>query len=323
MALPLAQADFLTHDQIMAGIVEETVEEDALFNYLPFEDLNGYKQVAWNRESTLPAESQYIGVNEEVAESTPTWSQQTDTLKILADRIEIDNFIASTKDAVQSIVAAAVASKGKQMMRKFHDTFYYGDASVNANQFSGLHTLLAAANTIEQGSGSSGAAGTLTELTQLATTIKPGSADALFMNRNMQRRLSVPYIANVQYNIDKSSIGDLVPDYAGIPIVVTDWLTMTEAVASWSFTTKLGGATTSIFAVKFGRDARVVPGTNGVYNNNGILGLQSGGMQIGPPHPLERKLGFSIQLHWYHTLILGSTLSLAAYTGLTDAALTV
>ena len=323
MALPLAQADFLTHDQIMAGIVEETVEEDALFNYLPFEDLNGYKQVAWNRESTLPAESQYIGVNEEVAESTPTWSQQTDTLRILADRIEIDNFLASTKDAVQSVVAAAVASKGKQMMRKFHDTFYYGSSSSNANSFDGLHSLLASAQTIENGSSTTGAAATLTELTQLATTIKPGSADVLLLNRNMQRRLSVPYISNVHYNIDKASIGDLVPDYAGIPLVITDWLTQTEALSGGSFSAKTGGATSTIFAVKFGRDARVVPGTNGVYNNNGILGLQSGGMQIGAPHPLERKLGFSIQLHWYHTLILGSTLSLAAYTGLTDAAITV
>ena len=323
MALPLAQADFLTHDLVMAGIVEETVEEDALFNYLPFEDLNGYKQVAWNRESTLPAESQYIGVNEEVAESTPTWSQQTDTLKILADRIEIDNFLADTKDAVQSVVGAAVASKGKQMMRKFHDTFYYGSSSTNANTFDGLHTLVASAQTIEQGTGGAGVAGTLSELTQLATTIKPGAADALFMNRNMHRRLSMPYIANLTINTTKNTIGDMVPDYAGIPIVVTDWLTQTESVSSTTFSSKLGGATTSIFAVKFGRDARVVPGTNGVYQNNGILGLQSGGMQIGAPHPLERKLGFSIQLHWYHTMILGSTLSLAAYTGLSDAALTI
>lgn len=321
MALPLAQADFLTHDLVMAGIVEETVEEDALFNYLPFEDLNGYKQVAWNRESTLPAESQYIGVNEEVAESTPTWSQQTDTLKILADRLEIDNFLASTKDAVQSVVGAAVASKGKQMMRKFHDTFYYGSSSTDSNTFDGLHSLVGSAADKLSIEGN-GTAPTLAELTDLATTIKPGSADALFMNRQMHRRLSNPYISTVTYNLDKSSIGDMVPDYAGIPIVVTDWITQTEGLSGSTYSDKTSGVTTTIFAVKFGRDARVVPGTNGVYQNNGILGLQSGGMQIGAPHPLERKLGFSIQLHWYHTLILGSTLSLAAYTGNTDATLT-
>ena len=71
-----------------------------------------------------------------------------------------------------------------------------------------------------------------------------------------------------------------------------------------------------------GRDARSVPGTNGIFNNNGLLGIQSGGLEMGVPHPLEKKLGFSIQLSWFHTMILGSTLSLAGYTGLTDAALT-
>ena len=306
----------------MAGIVEETVEEDGLLGILPFEDLSGFKQVAWNRESTLPAESQYIAVNEEIQESAPTWSNQTQTLKILADRIEIDKFLSTTKDGIQSVVASAVASKGKQMLRKFHDTFYYGSNTSNGNEFDGLHSLLASAMTIEQGSGSSGAAGTLTELTQLITTIKPGKADALLMNRNMWRRLSVPYIGNVIYNIDKSTIGDMVPDYGGIPINVTDWITQTETVSGGSFSAKLGGATSTIFAVKMGRDARSVPGTNGIFNNNGLLGIQSGGLEMGVPHPLEKKLGFSIQLSWFHTMILGSTLSLAGYTGLTDAALT-
>ena len=87
MALPLAQADLLTIDALMAGIVEETVEEDALLSNLPFETISGYKQVSWNRESTLGAESQYIQPNEEIGESSPTFSNQTQTLSILADRV--------------------------------------------------------------------------------------------------------------------------------------------------------------------------------------------------------------------------------------------
>ena len=323
MALPLAQADLLTIDALMAGIVEETVEEDALLSNLPFETISGYKQVSWNRESTLGAESQYIQPNEEIGESSPTFSNQTQTLSILADRVELDNFLVTTKDAVQSIEAAVIASKGKQMMRKFHDTFYYGSTSSDANAFNGLHSIVSSSLTIENGSGGSGAAGSLAELTQLLTTVKPGRADVIIMNRNLHRRISTPYISNVQFNIDHQTIGNLLTDYGEIPIMVTDYLKQTETLSGGSFASKTGGATGTIFAVKWGRSARSVPGANGVYNNDGILGIQACPMQVGGPIELSDKLGFARKMSWYHTVIQGSTLSLAAYTGLTDAAFTV
>ena len=325
MSLTLASADQLTHDLIFAGIVEETVEEDPLLSLLPFETVTGFKQVAYNRENNLGAESQYIGIDDTIDESTPTWTQVTETLKILADRMEIDRFLAETKNAVQNIEAAALAGKGKQMMRKFHDKFYYGDQTSNAHEINGLHssTILSSGQTIENGSSATGAAGTLTELTQLVTTVKPGRPDVLFCNRNMLRRFSSPYISNVQYNVNKDTIGDLLSDFAGIPLAITDYITMTEAISGGSFSTRTGGATTTMFAVKFGRGSRVVPGTNGVFNVDGVLGIQAGPMNVGMPQELVNKLGHSRKLWWYHDVIIGSTLSIAAYTGLTDAALTI
>ena len=323
MALPLAEADKLTTDLIWAGIVEETVEEDPLLMHLPFEGSSGYKQVVYNRENDLGAESQYIGPNEEIGESTPTWTQKTETLKILADRMEIDRFIAETKNAIQSVEAAALAGKGKQMMRKFHTTFYYGKSANNANEFDGLHSLVVSGQTIENGSGGTGAAGTLAELTELATKTRPGKPSMLLVNRNMLRRFSNPYIANVQYNINKESFGDLLKDYAEIPLMVTDYITQLENISGSTFDTRTGGLTTTIFALRWGRGARAVPGTNGVFNVDGILGIQAGPLQVGEAHPLEKKLGWSRQLWWFHSLIMGSTLSLASYDGLTDAAFTV
>jgi hypothetical protein len=328
VALTLTNANYLANNAIMAGIVEETVEEDPLLEHLPFETMSGFRQIEWNREDSLGAESQYIEPNDEIAESSPTWSNQTTTLSILADRIELDNFLVTTKDSIQSVEAAALASKGKQMMRKFHDTFYYGTAKGGSSSaFAGLHNLVSTSSpdmTVYQGSdATTGAAGTLGNLNTLIAKIKPGRADALIMNRNMLRRLSAPYIGNVQYNMNKDNFGDYLQSYSQIPILVSDYLVQTETISGSAFSAKTGGVTTTIFALKFGRNARSVPGAGRVFNNDGLLGIQAGGMEVAARHPLEKKDGFTRLLTWYHTVILGSNLSLARLDGINDGAFTV
>ena len=310
----------------MLGIVEETVEEDPLLNFLPFETVSGV-QVVWNREDSLGSESQFINPNDEIQESAPTYSKQTQTLSILADRIELDEFLVQTKSNLQAVEPTAMASKAKQMMRKFHRTFYYGVASgASSAAFAGLHNLVSTTGpdmTTAGGSGSTGAAGALGALNSTLALIKPGKPSVLAMNRQMLRRLSAPYIANVQYNIGPNDFGVLLQAYAGIPIMVTDWITMVETIASAAFSAETGGATTTIFAIKFGKDARAIPNTGNVFNNNGILGIQNGSMKIGQRVELEKKLGFTRKLRWFVSVILGSKLSLARYDGLTDAAWTV
>jgi hypothetical protein len=326
MALSLSEANKLTRDFVFAGIVEETVEEDSVLGLIPFENVTG-TQVVWNRENSLGADSQYIQPSEEIAESTPTWSKQTQTLSILADRAEFDNFLLQTKSDLQSVEMAIVASKAKQMLRKFMNTLYYGVATGGTSSaFAGFHNLVSTSSpdmTVAEGSGSTGSAGQLNNLTELISLVKPGRPDALIMNRAMLRRLSSPYISNVQYNLDKNTFGDFLQAFAGIPIFVSDWITQTETISGGAFSAETGGATTTIFAVKFGKDSRVVPNTGSIFNNNGVLGIQSGGLKIGAAHELEKKDGFTRKLTWYHSLILGSNLSLARMDGITDAAWTV
>jgi len=326
MAVSLSEANKLTRDYLFAGIVEETVEEDAVFARLPFENITGV-QAVWNRESSLGGESQYVQPNEEITESTPTWSKQSQTLSILADRAEFDNFLMQTKSDVQNVEDAIVASKAKQMLRKFADTFYYGVASGgSSNAFAGLHNIVSTSSpdmTVAGGSSATGAPGSLAALNSLISLVKPGRPDALAMNRNLHNRLSTPYVANVQYNISPDNFGTMLANYSGIPLLITDYLTQTETISGSAFAAKTGGATGSIFGIKFGNDARALPGTGNVFNNNGLLGLQAGGLRVGEAIDLHNKDGFTRKLTWYHTLIQGSTLSLARYDGLTDAAWTV
>jgi len=324
MAFLLAQADFLTVDKLRAGISEQTVEEDPLMSMLPFEDIAGHKQVAFNRENSLGGEAQWSEINEVIAESAPTYTNVTQALSILRAREEIDHFVVETKDAVQNVLAATLATKAKQMWRQFHDTFYYGVAKgASSSAFAGLHNLVSTSSpdqVIEEGSGSTGSAGSLARLSETITRIKPGKPDALALNRNMLRRLSAPYISNVQYNLDKSTFGDFISGYAGIPFMVTDFITQTETISGGTFSAKTGSDTTSIFGCKWGSNSEVHVGSNAVFNNDGLIGIQGGPMRINPPHEMEQKAGFSIILEWYCTVILGSTLSLTRMDGITDAA---
>ena len=327
MGFLLAQADYLTRDMLLAGVSETTVEEDELLRFLPFEDIQGHKQVAFNRENSLGADGSWREVNDEIAESAPTYTNVTQPLSILSTREEIDHFVVETKDAVQNVLATTVATKYKQMMRAFHDTFYYGTAKgAGSSAFAGLHNLVSTASpdqVVAQGSGSTGAALSLLNLDDMIGRVKPGKPSALLMNRNMLQRLSAPYVTTVHYNVNKDSFGDSIPDYGGIPIVVSDYLTQTETISGDTFSAKTGGVTASICAVRFGSESVVHPGSNSVFNNNGIMGVQGGGLKIRPPHQMEKKSGFSIILDWYVTVIMGAPLSVARIDGLTHAAVTI
>ena len=327
MSFLLAQADFLTTNDLQAGISEETVEEDNLLRLLPFEDIAGFQQVEWNRENSLGSLAAFRSVNEEIAESAPTYSNQTQALSILSTREEIDRFNVETKSAVQNVLATTIATKAKQVMRTFHNEFYYGTAlGASSKGFAGLHNLVSSSSpdmVVGAGSGSTGSGLSLLDMDKMMQLVKPGRPDALIMNRTMIRRLSAPYIANIQFNIAKDSFGDVLPDYSGIPIAVTDFITQEETISGGTFSAKTGGVTTSMFAVKFGRGAGTHVGSDRVFNNDGVLGVQGGGMRVFPPHQMEKKSGWSIIVEWYVTVILGSQLSLARVDGITDAAATV
>jgi hypothetical protein len=323
MAMTLTNANNLTVEDLFRGVVEATLEEDELFNLLPFETIPGFKQFTYNKEGNLPAESQWIGPNDEVDESAPDFTQVTNTLKILADRIELDTFLVETKNAIQSVESANLASKSKMMMRRAMDSFYYGSTTTDPNQPNGLHNLVSTSSpdmVLAEGSSATGAALSISNLVALADLVKPGRPHVFAMPKAIRARLSAPYINNVNFNIDAGNFGNLLGGFGSIPIMVTDFLVMTETISGSTFSAKTGGATGSIFAIQFGRQSRVVPGANEVFNNDGLIGVMGNNLTVGPRLPLTKKIGFTRQMWWWLDFILSSDFSLARLDGITDAA---
>ena len=85
MPLLRADAERLSNNQLVSGVIEEIIKRDAIYALLPFVGTN-HKAYVYNREGTIPTVSFY-DVNSAIGEGAPTNSQVTVTLKILAHNL--------------------------------------------------------------------------------------------------------------------------------------------------------------------------------------------------------------------------------------------
>jgi hypothetical protein len=221
---------------------------------------------------------------------------------------DLDLFEKKTMSDVNDLEAILLEEAAKAMAYKFDDLFIYGSVANNVKEFDGLHVLVPTAQMIHQGSSATGAALSLANVDLLIDTVKPGRPDGLIMNKRMRRRMKQFYRSTASYSFEMTVGDDGKPleTYGGVPVILDDFITQTETISSDAFAAKTGGATTSIFAAKFGRTH--------------VCGLQNGSIEQTSLGLLESKNAERWRLSWFVSLMLGSTLSLAVLDGITDVA---
>jgi HK97 family phage major capsid protein len=128
MALTLAEAAKLSNDVLLTGVVETIVKDSPVLQRLPFIEIAG-NGLTYNRENA-PTVS-FFDVGDTWTESTPTFTQQTVTLKIMGGDADIDNFLIATRSNLQDLEAAVVELKAKAVRQLFEQTFVTGDATAN------------------------------------------------------------------------------------------------------------------------------------------------------------------------------------------------
>ncbi|MFQ5860853.1 MAG: major capsid protein, partial [Dehalococcoidia bacterium] len=99
MALTLAEAAKLSQDMLLTGVIETIIQESPILQTLPFIEVVG-NGLTYNQENTLPSAAFY-DVGDAWAESTPTFTQVTATLKILGGDADVDNFLKATRSNLQ------------------------------------------------------------------------------------------------------------------------------------------------------------------------------------------------------------------------------
>lgn len=306
MAVTLSEAALFTTNMVKKGVLMTIIKDSVVLQKLPFTDVVG-NALQYLQENTLGSGTFY-DPGDIWVEQTPTFTQKTAVLRIMGGDADVDNFVAQTRSDKTDLTAEVISARAKGIKHTFLDRFYYGNNSVNAKEFDGLHVLIPAAQQVHAGAGTTGAALSLaTHLEPMIDSILDGPPDCLLMSKTMRRRLTQYIRKNGGLNVAKfSEFGQRVMEWDNIPIYAEDFILQTEAIASGAYSAKTGGVTTTIFAVRFGQ--------------KDLMGLQSGSLQTYKMGQLESKDANRWRIKWYVSLALLRSISAGDIDGLTDAA---
>jgi hypothetical protein len=291
LALLLADAQRLTNDVMVQGIIETIITESDVLSMLPFMELNS-NVLTYNQEATLSGSAWYAP-GDTWTEQAVTITQKTTGLKILGGDVDVDNFMNQTFRTPNQLRAEAVSKKAKQMAYDFNDKFFNGTGS--SNQPTGLRLLAAAGQT--RSLGTNGATPTLADFDALIDMIKPGKPDCIIMSKRVRRTLKALRRAagGGFFETDFNQFGKRVEFYDGIPIIVDDNI-------SDSLTVGTSTDCSTVFVLKFGY-------------GTGIQGLMNGMIQADEIGSLETKDAYRTRVKWYVGFMNFRDLSLAIMTG--------
>jgi HK97 family phage major capsid protein len=292
VALTLVEASKLSNDTLLAGVIETMAKESPVLQRLPFIEIVG-NGLTYNRENQA-ASAGFFEVGDTWDEDTPTFTQQTATLKILGGDADVDNFLKSTRSNIQDLEAAIVQLKARAVRDLFEDTFVNGDATGDPKSFDGIDVLTEAGQTVSMGT--NGGSLTLEKLDELIDRMRGGKPDLLLMSRRSRRSLNLLARSTGTFlEADRDEFGGMVQFYDGIPIGINDYIADDQTVGT-------SEDCSTIYAMQFGEGA--------------LSGLTApGGLTVERVGSLETKDASRIRVKWYASLALFNTVKLAKLIG--------
>jgi HK97 family phage major capsid protein len=292
MALTLAEAAKLSNDTLLAGVVETIIKDSPVLQRLPFIEIVG-NGLTYNREATAPSAG-FFDVGDTWTESTPTFTQQTVSLKIVGGDADIDNFLLATRSNIQDVESAVVELKAKAVRQLWEQTFITGDITVNAKSFDGLDRLCDAGQALSMGV--NGGSLTLDKLDELVDAVKGGKPQMLLMSRRSRRILNkLARASGSLLETDRDEFGTMLSFYDGIPVGISDYISDAQTQGTST-------DCSTVYAFQAGEGA--------------LAGVTSpGGMKIERVGSLETKDATRTRIKWYTSLALFNVLKLAKLTG--------
>jgi hypothetical protein len=294
MALTLAESAKYSQNDLQRGVIETFVIEANVLDRLPLLPIQG-NAYAYNEELTLPG-IEFRAVNSAYAESTGTINQKTESLVILGGDADVDTFMVKTRGNLNDLRAAATRGKVKAANFKFQDAFINGDVAVDANSFDGLKKRLTGAQVIAAGAnglavlGADDAArhGFLDQLDALLALVP--NADALYMN--------APILAKVKGSARRLTIFDQTVDtfgrkigtYQGVALIdIGNKADGTPIIPQTETEGTAVGITSSVYAVRFGRDE----------SDRAVTGLTNGGIDVRDLGEQDAKPVFRTRIEFF------------------------
>jgi len=292
MALTLAEAAKLSNDILLQGVIETIIKDSPILQRMPFIEIAG-NGLTYNREATAPSAA-FFDVGDTWTESTPTFTQQTVTLKIMGGDADIDNFLIATRSNLQDLESAVVELKAKAVRQLFEQTFVTGDATANPKSFDGLDKVIDPTQSLSMGA--NGGSLTLDKLDELVDTVKGGKPDLLLMSRRSRRIINkLARTAGSFLETDRDEFGQMLQFYDGIAVGVSDYISDAQTQGTST-------DCSTVYAFQAGE--------------GGLVGLTApGGLQIERVGSLETKDARRTRIKWYASLALFNAVKLARLIG--------
>jgi Type 2A encapsulin shell protein SrpI-like len=303
-SITLAQADLLSQDLLVQGIIEDIVTVNPIFDSLPFDRFSG-TGIAYNRENVL-GDVQVSGVGDTITAKSPsTYTEINDRLTRIIGDAEVDNLIDFVESETSSQSAQQIAGKAKAAGREYQRMLVNGTGA--ANEFTGLLSLCDPSQKIDTGTdGSTLSLEILDSMMQLVTA-KDGEVDFLMMHG----RTLVSYyklireLGGTSMSEVATVSGRVIDGYRRIPIFRNDWIPINQTKGS-------GGAVkTTIFAGVFDDGSR----------KTGLAGLTAARdagislVQVGEKEDKDEKI---YRIRWYCGLALFSARAIACADGISN-----
>lgn len=303
MPLLKVEAEKLSNNQLVSGVIDQIIERDDLFDVLPFTYVVG-KAYVYNRENTLGG-ADFLDPNDTVNESAATFTEVVSKLRVLAGDVDVDKFLDTTMSDTSSQTAEQIAKKAKAVARKFHQTLAKGNATSNPKEFDGLSELAAqAGGTQTVVAGANGGALTLAMLDELCDAV-PNGADVLVMRRGTIRAfrtlLRATYGTDAVMQQGRNFDGRPMLTHNGIPVIMNEFLAADETQGS-------SNVTTSVYALRL----------NELDGLHGIWGGENAGISVENIGTVQNKDATRYRLKWYCGVALKSTRSIARLKGVTN-----
>jgi hypothetical protein len=306
-SVTLAESAKLAQDELVAGVIENVITVNEMFEAIPFDGING-NALAYNRENVL-GDVQTAGVGTTItAKAAATFTQVTSVLTTIIGDAEVNGLIQATRSSDgNDQTAVQVASKAKSAGRKYQDQMINGDGT--GSNMTGMFGLVAAGQTITANNGAAnGAPLSFEDLDALIdlVTDKDGQVDYLMMNGRTRRK----YLSLLRglggtspADVYTMASGRTVPAYRNIPIFRNDWIPITQTQGTSS-------NASSVFAGTFDDGSR----------SHGIAGLtaeEAAGLKVKYVGEKEDADESITRVVWYCGLALFSEKGLAVLKGVT------
>lgn len=308
-SVTLAESAKLAQDELVAGVIENIITVNRMFDVLPFDGIEG-NSLAYNRENVLGdvitagVGTTFSGAG--AGKGAATFTKVNSNLTTIMGDAEVNGLIQATRSGDgNDQTAVQIASKAKSAGRKFQDMLINGTGT--GNDFAGLIQLCASGQ--KAATGANGAALSFDILDELMDLVvdKDGQVDYIAMHartlRSYKALLRALGGASINEVVELPS-GAEVPAYSGTPIFRNDYIPTDQTKGT-------GSNQTTVFAGTLDDGSR----THGIA---GLTATQAAGIQVVDVGEAEDADEHIWRVKWYCGLALFSEKGLACADGITN-----